>query len=166
MVMEDQYNSGQDYRNFETEPQRPLFLAVLCVLSFVNAGFQILVNLVMFLSYDMMKELVNDENWLEMMEKMVGNIDEVMDAMQMQLSISRVSYLITALLFAGSFTGVLYMWKLQKKGFHFYAVSQILILIVTVIFVTSVTGASIWGSVIQTVVWIMLYYMYYKRSMQ
>lgn len=163
----EEFTDNQQYNDFETpEPQRPSGLTVWCVLSFINAGWQILANIVTFLMYNLMKEIGQSEEYLEMMEKFAPNVDDIESAMQAQFAVSRMSYLVQALLYVGSFIGVLYMWRLQKKGFHIYAISQILILIATALLVTSVTGASMTGAVIMTAVWIGIYYMYYKRNMQ
>ena len=163
----EEFTDNQQYNDFETpEPQRPSGLTVWCVLSFINAGWQILANIVTFLMYNLMKEIGQSEEYLEMMEKFAPNADDIESAMQAQFAVSRMSYLVQALLYVGSFIGVLYMWRLQKKGFHIYAISQILILIATALLVTSVTGASMTGAVIMTAVWIGIYYMYYKRNMQ
>ncbi len=163
----EEFTDNQQYNDFETpEPQRPSGLTVWCVLSFINAGWQILANIVTFLMYNLMKEIGQSEEYLEMMEKFAPNVDDIESAMQVQFAVSRMSYLVQALLYVGSFIGVLYMWRLQKKGFHIYAISQILILIATALLVTSVTGASMTGAVIMTAVWIGIYYMYYKRNMQ
>lgn len=165
--MEEQFNNDPNYQDFENPaPQRPSGLTIWCVLSFINAGWQILANIVTFMMYNLMKEIGQSEEYLEMMEKFAPNVDDIESAMQAQFAVSRMSYLVQALLYVGSFIGVLYMWRLQKKGFHIYAISQILILIATALLVTSVTGASMTGAVIMTAVWIWIYYMYYKRNMQ
>lgn len=167
ITMEEQFFTDQDNQNYETpEPQRPSGLTVWCVLSFINAGWQILANIVTFLMYNLMKEIGQSEEYLEMMEKFAPNVDDIESAMQAQFAVSRVSYLIQALLFAASFIGVAYMWKLQKKGFHIYAIAQILILIATAVFVTSVTGASLVSPVILTAIWIGIYFIYYRKTLQ
>ena len=163
----EEFTDNQQFNDFENpEPQRPSGLSVWCVLSFINAGWQFLGNIISFLAYNVMQELGQSEEYYELVEKYVPDTEQFENTMQAQLAVSRVSYLLTALLFVASFYGVLQMWKLQKRGFHIYAISQILILIVTAIFVTSVTGASIWGSVILTALWIGIYYLYYKRNMK
>lgn len=163
----EEFTDNQQYNDFENpEPQRPTGLTITCVLSFINAGFQFLGNIFSFLAYNVMQGLGQDEDYLEMMEKFVPDIDEFEATMNAQLAVSRVSYLLQALLYVGSFIGVLYMWRLQKKGFHIYAISQILLLIVTAVFVTSVTGAPIWGSVILTAIWIGIYFIYYRKTLQ
>lgn len=165
--MEEQLNTEQNYNSFENpKPARPFLMEAFCVLSFINAGFQFLSNILWFLAYNIMQELGESEEYYEMMEKFAPDMEEVEATMQAQLAVSRMSYLLMALLFVGSFIGVLYMWKQLKKGFHIYAISQILILIVTAIFVTSVTGTSILGSVILTAIWIGIYYIYYRKTLQ
>lgn len=165
--MEEQFNTEQNYNDFENPtPQRPTGLSVACVLSFISAGLQVISNLFQFMMYNTMQELGQSEEYMEMMEKFVPNIDEFEDAMQAQLAVSRMSYIITALLYIGSFFGVYYMWNLQKKGFHIYAISQILILIATALLVTSVTGASVTGAAVLTAIWIGIYFIYYRKTLQ
>ena len=165
--MEEQFNTDPNYQDFENpEPKRPDGLTVWCVFSFINAGFQFISNIFWFLAYKTMQALGQDEDYLELMEKFSQNNGQIESAMQSQLAVSRVSYLLTALLYIASFYGVLQMWKLKKQGFHIYAIAQILLLIVTAVFVTSVTGASIVGPVVLTAIWIGIYYLYYRRNMK
>ena len=163
----EEYSDNQQFNDFENpEPQRPTGLTFACVLSFINAGFQFLGNIISFLAYNVVRELGQSEEYLEMMEKFVPDIDEFEAQMQAQLAVSRISYLLMALAFAASFYGVIQMWKLQKRGFHIYAISQIVILIITAIFVASVTGASMVSPAILTAIWIGIYYIYYRKTLQ
>lgn len=165
--MEDFTDNNPNIDNFENPaPKRPNGLTVACVLSFISAGWFALGNLITFLSYNFMKSMVTDENYLELMEKFGQDAEMLETTMEAQFAVSRVSYLLQALLYIGSFIGVLFMWRLQKKDFHIYAISQILLLIVTAVFVTSVTGASIWGSVFLTAIWIGIYFIYYRKTLQ
>ena len=162
----EEFTDNQQFSDFENpEPQRPSGLSVWCVLSFINAGWQFLGNIISFLAYNVMQELGQSEEYYELVEKYVPDTEQFENTMQAQLAVSRVSYLLTALLFVASFYGVLQMWKLQKRGFHIYAISQILILIVTAIFVTSVTGTSIVMPAVLTAIWIGIYYLYYRKYM-
>ena len=163
----EEYTDNQQYNDFENpEPQRPTGLTIACVLSFINAGFQFLGNIFSFLAYNVMQGLGQDEDYLEMMEKFVPDIDEFETQMQAQLAVSRISYLLMALAFAASFIGVLQMWNLKKNGFHIYAIAQILILIITAIFVAGVTGASMVSPAILTAIWIGIYFIYYRKALQ
>ena len=161
------YNQDTQFTDFENpKPQRPIALTVFCILSFINAVYQFIVGISTFLTFDMLKEMLNSEDILDMMEKLGIDMETNAGAMEAIFSVNRIYYLLTALLYIGSFIGVLYMWKLQKRGFHFYAIAQILILTVTALFVTRVTGAPIWADVIYTAIFIFLYFSYYKRNMQ
>lgn len=163
----EEYSDNQQFNDFENpEPQRPTGLTIACVLSFINAGFQFLGNIISFLAYNVMRELGQSEEYLEMMEKFVPDIDEFEAQMQAQLAVSRISYLLMALAFAASFIGVLQMWNLKKNGFHIYAIAQILILIITAIFVAGVTGASMVSPAILTAIWIGIYFIYYRKALQ
>ncbi len=162
----EEINQEQGFNEFENpQPQRPSGLSIWCVLSFINAGWQVLANILWFLAYNVMQELGQSEEYYEMMEKFSPDTEQLETTLQSQLAVSRISYLLLVLLYIGSFMGVLYMWRQQKKGFHIYAISQILILIVTALFVTSVTGDSIVMPAVLTAIWIGIYYLYYRKYM-
>ena len=164
--MED-YNQDQNFQDFENpKPTRTFALEVACVLSFINAVLQFLSNLLWFTAYNAMRELSQTEEYDEMLENFSQDSDLLNSTIQNQLAVSRTSYLLMALLYVASFYGVLKMWKLQRQGFHIYAIAQILLLIVTAVFVTSVTGESIVGAAVLTALWIGIYFMFYKKRMQ
>ena len=163
----EELNQGESYNEFENpQPQRPTGLTIACILSFINAVWQFLSNFILFSSYNMMKTINDDENYVELMEKMGVDMDQMEEAMAAFFNVNKFYYLLTALLYIGSFIGVLYMWKMQKKGFHYYAIAQILILIATAVFVVSVTGASIVSPAILTAAFIGIYFIYYKKVME
>lgn len=163
----EEFTDNQQYSDFENPvPQRPNGLTVACVLSFLNAGLQFITNIFYFLSYNVMQEVGQSEEYQELMEKLMPDAEEMEGVMQAQLAVSQPSYLIQALLFVVSFIGVFYMWKLQKKGFHIYSIAQILMLIVTALMVVPVTGASMAGPVVLTAIWIGIYFIYYRKTLQ
>ena len=116
-----------------------------------------------YFSYNVIKNMFSDEEYLDMMEKYGMGEEQMEKATGAILAVGRSYYMYTALLYVASFIGVLYMWKQMKKGFHIYSIAQILILIVYVLMFCNATGESPWGSVILTVLWIGVYYMYYRR---
>ena len=61
-----------------------------------------------------------------------NSIDEMLRMMADRLTVNRIYYLIIAALYFGSLIGVVKMFKLQRAGFHFYSISQILMLIAAV----------------------------------
>jgi hypothetical protein len=111
---------------YQTEPQkkRPSLLTLLCVLSFIGSGLATVSNFFVYFNYAMIVEMIEQENIAAMGFDLgfFGRID-------------RSYFLISALLQVISFNGVRLMWNLRKAGFHLYAVSQLLILIVSTIYI-------------------------------
>ena len=112
--------------------QRPTFLTVLCILSFIASGIGIIV---MFLALG--AKGVADANDLSLEN---GIDTSYMDASQVEALESAQAvfswpYMIIALILilVGLF-GVIKMWKLQKQGFYIYTGAQIVGLIVPLIF--------------------------------
>lgn len=151
----------------EKSAVRPGILTVLCVLSFINAVYNALVGLITFLFYDtflnVFKQIEEKEEFENMIDQFGDSWKQMIETM---FSVNRSYYLINALLFIGSFIGVSMMWKLRKRGFHIYAISQILMLIVSTIFVWNVVGGSPVMNLIWTAVFVLLYFTYYKRVMK
>lgn len=163
----EENNQNQYLEEFENpKPQRPFALSFFCVLSFINAAFQVLSGMVVFLMFDVFKNIFGSEEYIEMMENAGIDIEAAGNPFDAAFSVRRIYYFLSALLYVFSFIGALDMWKLQKKGFHIYTIAQILILIITAIFVVNVTGASIWGDVIYTAIFVIFYYLHYKKVMQ
>ncbi|MBR6438649.1 MAG: hypothetical protein IKS65_05640 [Bacteroidales bacterium] len=164
MEENDQIPTFSDVEN--PKPERPFGLSLFCVLSFINAVYQFFIGIGTFLVFGTLKDLTEDENYLEMMDKFGVKEGQYEQAMAAILNVGRSYYLYTALLYVASFIGVLYMWRQLKKGFHIYAIAQILVLIIEVLMFDSVTGSSPWGGVIITAVFIAIYYNYYKKVLQ
>lgn len=163
----EEFTDNQQFKEFaDPKPQRPFALSLFCVLSFINAVYQFIVDTVMFLSFNFLKKLFSDEEVLEQLEESNVGMSDFSTAVDAMFAPGRHYYIIMALLYAASFVGVYYMWKLLKKGFHIYSIAQIVILITEVLLFTNVTGESPWGSVIITAVFISMYYIHYKRIME
>jgi hypothetical protein len=109
--------------------QRPVALSVLCVLSFIGSGMSALSNLFVYLNHGMVKETIES-----------GTLGEMGIDLSFVLRIDRIYFLLGGLLNIISFTGVRHMWSLRKAGFHLYAISQLLILIVSTIYVYKPSG--------------------------
>ena len=157
----------EEYNIEQQEPaKRPEMLTILCVLSFINAAWNTLSNFVSFAFYNTFQNLFTQLRegsgvYEDMAEQMGDNWDVMVQATEMASSISRGYYFLEMILFIASFIGVRMMWKLQKKGFHVYAIAQIVMLIVTTVF-TKIT----FGPVLWTALFIAMYYPHYKKSMQ
>jgi len=111
---------------YQIEPQkkRPSLLTLLCVLSFIGAGLATVSNFFVYFNYAMIVEMIEQES-IEAMGFDLGFFGRI----------DRSYFLISALLQVISFNGVRLMWNLRKAGFHLYAVSQLLILIVSTIYI-------------------------------
>ena len=84
-----------------------------------------------------------------------GMNQDMLDLLKVVISPGRSFLLIMALLYAASFLGALLMWKLNKKGFHVYTLSQSLLLIAPLAFLKGVPTA--WLNVIVTLLFIFTY---------
>lgn len=155
----------------EAPIKRPIGMTILLILSLVNACLQIFSSLGMFLTLPVMNKMLANgdmaqqmEPWLSLMRMSDEETKAFWEVIESRLSINPAYYLLTALLYVGSLVGVLRMFKLQRIGFHVYSISQLLILIVAVIFVYSTQGNSgFFNEFLMTVMFILLYHLYLKR---
>lgn len=162
----------EDYNIEQEEPKRPEMLTVICVLSFINAVYNGIVNFVSFAFYDffqnMFSQMRNGEGvFADMAEQMGDNWEMFAQASSLAFSVGRGYYFVEMVLFVASFIGVLMMWRLQKKGFHVYTIAQFLMLIATSIFVTSkIDGGFPFGPIFWTAAFVFMYASYYKNVMK
>lgn len=129
-------------------PKRPTFLTVLCILSFIAAGFAIIgyVTLISVMG------VVSASS--ELSDKMGAAMSTSMPSAGMTWAYLIVGF-ITVL---ASLYGVIKMWKLQKMGFYIYAGASVVSMIMGMIY----SGFSVMG-VLFPVLFIALYYMNVKH---
>jgi hypothetical protein len=114
-----------DYKNPEKQTlKRPEILTLLCILSFIGSGLAGFSNLLVFLSYDQMGEIIKD------FSKDFPDLEKLLTA-------SKKFFLAGFILYSLSLIGALGMWKLRKAGFHFYTGSQLFILFLPIVFIPS-----------------------------
>ena len=104
-------------------PKRPQMLSILCILTFIGSGLNVFSSLFIASFFDAFQVLAE-----EIGEK-YG-----LPGMEIFLSATPGFFLITALLYSGSVTGAIMMWRLRKVGFHLYTIAQILLLIAPMYF--------------------------------
>lgn len=111
-------------KDFGSQVRRPWLLTVLCILSFAGSGLSAVSGLFVFINHQIIHQVFTDEALSEY-------------GMQLELfrSIPRQFFLLAALLNMVSFVGVRLMWKLRRPGFHLYAISQILIIIISTVYI-------------------------------
>ena len=155
----------------DTSVKRPVGMTILLVLSLVNAILQIFSSLGMWITTPVMSEMLANGELEESMAPFLTLMrmdDEATKAfwevLENRLTINPIYYLFTALLYVGSLIGVIKMFKLQRTGFHIYSISQMLLLIVSVIYVYSTQGsAGFFNEFLMTVMFILIYHLYLKR---
>lgn len=155
----------------ETPVKRPVGMTILLVLSFVNAILQIFSSLGLWISTPVMSQMMADGTleesmspFFSLMHMSDNELKTFWEIIENRLTINPVYYLFTALLYVGSLIGVIMMFKLQRTGFHFYGISQMLILIVAVIYVYSKQGNDgFFNDFLMTAMFILIYHLYLKR---
>lgn len=125
-----------------------VFLRIVLVLSMIGSGLYSIMYLLMGFMLPIMKSQY---------EVGVVDIPEMMRAMyENMLGASQVYYFLTGVLYALSLAGVIMMWKLHRAGFHYYAIAQLLVIIVTILFLGR-TYMNI-GDIMLTLLFITYYY--------
>ena len=130
--------------------KRPVFLTVLCILSFVFAGLGILGYITIIGAMGMVATVASGVEGMEGMEGMEG----LSSAMASGPSAGMTwAYLIVGFLttIVGLF-GVIKMWKLQKSGFMMYVGASVVSMIMGIVY----SGFGIFG-LIFPILFIVLY---------
>ena len=118
-------------QNVQTN-QRPTFLTVLCILTFIASGLGLLFGLIGLVA--------------------AGAIEAYSQYLPVGADVGIFKSIILLVLIATSLYGAIQMWKLQKLGFYIYAGANVIMLII---------GFSIFGLVI-TAAFLVMYYLNLK----
>ena len=135
---------------FEENAVRPQVLTLICILTFIGSGFLFFANGVVYLSIDSLR-IAFDEGLFNAFELQLEE-----DDLQKFLSVDSSFFLFQSLLYSASLLGAYMMWKLRKQGFHLYAISQILVLIIYKVYLSSAPFP--FFSMLLTITFILLYY--------
>ncbi len=129
--------------------KRPVFLTVLCILSFIAAGFGIITFVGMITAMGAATAMVGS----------VEGLEGVSAAASMGPSAGMTwAYFVVGLLTTiVGLIGVLKMWKLKKQGFMLYAGANVAGMIMGSIYMFSI------GALIMPIVFIVLYYLNVKH---
>ena len=151
-----------------TAQKRPVSVTILLVLSFINAVWNILRSLVLYITTPKMVEMYETGEFEEMMQPFAGMGEEftnaMNDAMHIFSQINPNYYLILLVLFVASLVGVILMLKGDKRGLHIYAIAQICMLIDNSVFVYPLQKPSPFVTdLLLTAIFILLYRLYFKR---
>lgn len=100
-----------------------VLLKILCIFTFVISGIGLFSFGLIGLIYDFFSNnlsLIPDEKNRELIE--------------MMLSAGRSFFLFSAILYATSLAGTVFLWKMKKIGFHLFTASQLLLLILPLVY--------------------------------
>ena len=131
------------------ERSRLISLRAVLVLTFIGSGANLLSHLFTGLFLTQVRELYSSG--------VMPVPSEVQAALEALLSRPRLYFLSNALLYAISVIGAALMWRPRKNGFHYYAMAQLMLVAVALIFVGR-TGVMV-GDVMLTALFIGFYYL-------
>lgn len=127
---------------------RPPQLSLLCILSFAGGGLSLLSNLILYSSFDLIKEYFKDGST----QKILGSeID-----MGFIISVNPDFFLWQMMLFSFSIYGAILMWNFKMYGFHIYSIAQVLLLIIHEIYLPSLPFP--FFEIAITIIFILLYF--------
>lgn len=115
----------------EEVKKRPVFLTVLCILTFIGSGLGLLFGLLALVAAGYIQ----------------GIIDSIPGMTELGAGVGIFNLVLAVILSAASLYGAILMWQLKKIGFFLYVAAQVIMLI---------TGFSIL-SLIFTALFIVLY---------
>lgn len=111
--------------------KRPVFLQVLCILTFIGAGLGILGAVINIFTIGQMEETMTSMN------DIMGDFDDSFSNMYRWQKISYVLNLVGSLM---CLAGALIMWRLRKYGYYIYVFGQVLPLVGAFMTFNSLTG--------------------------
>jgi hypothetical protein len=119
-------------QNSNTQPARPSGLKTISILSFLGSGSSLVANLFVFLFYSTFVSYLSSD---EIKEASMAFDTEMLK--KFTITAGQSYFLISAILYSVSLFGVYLMWHLVKKGIHFYAIAQISLLLLPLLFIDS-----------------------------
>ncbi len=128
-----------DSQKTEASGKRPSFLTVLCILTFVGAGFGIIGGLFGILTMGTMERTMTAANSLTQGSPIGIDFENAYRWMKIAQVLNLVG---SALCLAGA----LFMWNVRKLGFYIYVPGQVLPIIGSFMTMNSVFGGSILGN--------------------
>ena len=128
----------------EAKPKRPVLLTILCIMTFAGSGLNLVSSFLISVFYSAFQTIGGE------IAKSFN-----MPAMEMILNAPPAFFLVSSILYAFSTFGALEMWKLRKRGFHLYTVSQILLVMMPMYFFS--LSLPYYPDVIFSAVFVLLY---------
>lgn len=135
---------------------RPVFLTVLCILSFIAAGFAVFGYITVITLMGATSALTSGMETMEGMEGMEGMsaLTSATPSAGMTWAYVIVGFVTTI----AALIGVLKMWKLKKQGFMIYSGASVVSMVMGIVY----SGFSVFGAII-TIAFIVMYYLNVKH---
>jgi hypothetical protein len=161
----DQFNSNFS-NDLPPSPERPTFLKVLCILTFVNCGIMILIYLLGSLALGISGERA---------EELMGNMTQNYPQLQMQFPVENASEFFHQIgmiclicLFANiaSLVGAIMMWNLNKIGFFIYVIAELSTNFIGMNMNASAEGGKSYGGLIFTIVIDLIFIIMYAVNLK
>lgn len=139
------------------QKQRPTFLTVLCILSFIGLGLSILSNLWGLLFSKGMKAVsgMAEEGFSEAMTEIESEAPEMggfmdsmfggaMKAMEHYTLLTSVTLICSII----ALVGVIMMWQLKKTGFYLFTGAKVIVILLPLILIGGLVGGmSLFGAI-------------------
>jgi hypothetical protein len=121
--------------HLETNKGLPTFLKVLCILSYIGIGIGLIGGLI---------NIVNHKNELAKLESQIEQLETIgfsYDLYEKTVKYGQLLNIIGLITNVGCLLGVIWMWKLKRKGFYVYTLFELTPVFLTLIFYGSSFGA-------------------------
>lgn len=141
-----------------SEQKRNDGLTFVLILTFIGSGLSAFSNGMMAASYDVIKSMIHTSPLFSTFSQKIEGFQEMFDFL---MSGGKLFFFCSFLCNIGSLIGAYFMWKLNKKGFHIYTTSQLLLLIIPFLFIGK--GAIGFGDFIFTGLFVFLYFNFFKK---
>ncbi len=129
--MEEQNNFFTENQEDNKQKNQDKFLKILCYLTFIWSGLGIIVNLFLSVFFENYKILIPEMNF-------PPEYKDMKQMLLIMMSAGRFYFFISLLLNISSFYGAYLILKMKKQGFHFYAIAQIIMLMLPMIFIKGI----------------------------
>lgn len=123
-------------------------LRIVLVLSFIGSGVSFFSYMMMSIAFPTFQAIYN-AGGMTFPSEMTVFVEQLMET-------PRSFFVCSALLYAMSLGGLALMWNIRKNGFHMYTLAQLLLLLVTVLFLGRERLAL--GDIMLTLLFVVYYY--------
>ncbi|MCX6273336.1 MAG: hypothetical protein NTU44_19370 [Bacteroidetes bacterium] len=137
----------QESNRPEPVRSRPVFLSVLCIMTFIGSGFIFFSFLFVWAFYRLILEMADLPQFQ-------------MPGIEIFKNSPRWVFFAGAVFYGASFIGAILIWHLKKAGFHVYTLAQIALLFLTSLFMYP--GGLPSGELLFSLFFVLLYAMHLR----